>query len=113
MAEQPLPARFNLVMFRTRRPQDYRCTGCGRKLGELIFAPGQYVGIKCPRCGRRNVSDVALNSTSAPVLVEFLDHLNGNTPEAVVEAVLRFVARNGLAEQARGPIDKTGPDVLR
>ena len=63
------------------------------------------VVIKCPKCGGYNTVDVPLNSTSAPVLVEFLDHLNGSTPRVVVDAVARFVLRNGpVSEQEPGPV---------
>ena len=108
----PIPAaRFNLAMFRARRAQDYRCSSCGRKLAELICAPGMLASIKCPKCGGYNTVDVPLNSTSAPVLVEFLDHLNGSTPPSIVDAVARFVLRNGpVSEQEPGSVPSVETD---
>lgn len=101
-AEQPDPARFNLAMFRSRRAQEYRCKACARLLGRFVFVPGLYANMKCPRCGFHNVEDVALNSTSAAVLVELLDRLNGHTPEAVLEAAGRLVERVNITQENEG-----------
>lgn len=89
----PEPARLNLSMWQRRRAQEYRCHRCGRLLGMLIMAPGAYVDIKCGRCGVHNVTDIDLNSTSAPIMVALLDGLNGDTPAPVVEAAGRLALR--------------------
>ena len=89
----PDAGQMSLTMFKRRAPQDYRCGKCGRLLARLVMMPGLLLEIKCGRCNRLNRMSVEVNSTSAPVLVEFLGCLNGHTPNAVVGAAAELVDR--------------------
>ena len=84
---QPSRARFNLKLATARRPQQYRCNSCGRLLGRFVMVPGLYMAIQCPKCKRMNVEDIALNSTTAPVLMDMLERANGSAPEGVRAAL--------------------------
>ena len=79
---QPIsPGRFNLAMYQARRPQPFRCYGCGKLLGRVLYVPGLYMDIVCPRCNKHNVADVDLNGTGVILLAEIVAGLNGNVPE--------------------------------